>query len=90
MPCARKAGISPVLGWGTIEAAGIHWSRGRSWGQLVARSARAAANVPLIGVLVAETLGSQQFQRQQALREFGYVEGQSIRFEIVDRSGLDP
>jgi hypothetical protein len=36
-----------------------------------------------------ETLGSQQFQRQfrQALRELGYVNGQSIRFEFRSDQG---
>jgi putative tryptophan/tyrosine transport system substrate-binding protein len=45
--------------------------------------------IPTIGILVAETLGANQFQRQfrDALRELGYVEGQTIGFESRSDQG---
>jgi putative tryptophan/tyrosine transport system substrate-binding protein len=45
--------------------------------------------IPTIGILVAETLGANQFQRQfrDALRALGYVEGQTIRFESRSDQG---
>jgi putative ABC transport system substrate-binding protein len=45
--------------------------------------------IPTIGILVAETLGANQFQRQfrDALRALGYVEGQTIGFEARSDQG---
>jgi putative tryptophan/tyrosine transport system substrate-binding protein len=45
--------------------------------------------IPTIGILVAETLGANQFQRQfrDALRALGYVEGQTIGFESRSDQG---
>ena len=46
--------------------------------------------VPTIGVLVIAIPGSEKFWRifQQAMRELGYVEGQTVRYEF--RSGQAP
>ncbi len=45
--------------------------------------------VPTIGVLVVGAPGSQQFWRvfREALRDLGYVEGQSVRFEFRSDEG---
>jgi putative ABC transport system substrate-binding protein len=45
--------------------------------------------VPTIGVLVVGSPGSEQFWRllRQGMREQGYVEGQSIRFEFRSDEG---
>ena len=45
--------------------------------------------VPTIGVLVVGSPGSQQFWRlfREAMRELGYVEGQSVRFEFRSDEG---
>ena len=45
--------------------------------------------VPTIGVLVVGSPGSQQFWQifREALRELGYVEGQTIRFEFRSDQG---
>jgi putative ABC transport system substrate-binding protein len=45
--------------------------------------------VPTIGVLVVEAPGSEQFWRlfREMMRELGYVEGQSIRYEFRSDQG---
>jgi putative tryptophan/tyrosine transport system substrate-binding protein len=45
--------------------------------------------VPTIGVLVVGSPGSEQFWRvfREGMRELGYVEGQSIRFEFRSDEG---
>jgi putative tryptophan/tyrosine transport system substrate-binding protein len=60
---------------------------GLALAQLVAEAQQ--AKVPTVGVLVAETLGSTEFQRhlKEALRQLGYVEGQNIRFELRSDQG---
>jgi putative tryptophan/tyrosine transport system substrate-binding protein len=42
------------------------------------------ARVPTIGILVFETSGSEDFRRQfeMSLRELGYIDGQTVRFEF--------
>jgi putative tryptophan/tyrosine transport system substrate-binding protein len=47
------------------------------------------AKVPTIGVLVVGSPGSEQFWRlfRQGMRELGYIEGQSIRFEFRSDEG---
>jgi putative ABC transport system substrate-binding protein len=47
--------------------------------------------VPTIGVLVVGSPGSEQFWRlfREGMRELGYVEGQSIRFEFRSDGGQD-
>ena len=52
-------------------------------------SAAQQPKVPTIGVLVVGSAGSQQFWRmfREALRERGYVEGQTIRFEFRSDQG---
>jgi putative ABC transport system substrate-binding protein len=46
-------------------------------------------NMPTIGVLVVGAPGSDKFRRifREALRELGYVEGQSVRFEYRSDQG---
>jgi putative ABC transport system substrate-binding protein len=47
--------------------------------------------VPTIGVLVVGSPGSEQFWRlfREGMRELGYVEGQSIRFEFRSDEGQE-
>ena len=49
-----------------------------------ALGAAQALKVPLIGVLAVASPGSERFWRlfQQAMRELGYVEGQTVRYEF--------
>lgn len=58
-------------------------------------AARAQPKIPMIGVLVVESPGSEQFWRgvREALRNLGYNAGQNIRFEFRSdqgRQGLLP
>jgi len=52
-------------------------------------AAGAQAKVPTVGVLVRDAPGSERFWQlfRQALRELGYVEGRSIRFEFRSDQG---
>jgi putative tryptophan/tyrosine transport system substrate-binding protein len=52
---------------------------------LVARAQQPALNVPRVGFLALPTPGVDEIR--QGLREFGYIEGQNIAFEIVSMEG---
>ena len=45
--------------------------------------------MPIVGVLLVESPGSEQFRQQlrEELRKLGYVDGQSIRFEFRSDQG---
>src|SRR5438105_864028 len=55
----------------------------------LARAAAQQPKVPVIGVLVVGSPGSEKFWRlfRQSMRELGYVEGQSVRYEFRSDEG---
>jgi putative ABC transport system substrate-binding protein len=53
----------------------------------LAADAQQAAKVPRVGFLCPSTAGPHLLALQQGLRELGYVEGQSISFELREAEG---